>query len=77
MDELAKLYIRRDGKTYRFKVFENIITIEQQPGGDNIVMDKGDGDNASMVYSPDTGIWDYDALSQLIEAYQDEITHEQ
>ena len=32
-EELAKLYLRIDGKVYRFKIFPKHVGIEQQPGG--------------------------------------------
>jgi hypothetical protein len=68
MDEIAKLYIRHEGEVYRFKIFELTITVERQPGGENVMFDKRYGD-ASTVYNPDTGVWDMGALTRLIDAY--------
>lgn len=40
MNEKATLYLNygENGKTYRFKVFEHLLGIEQQPGGQNILI---------------------------------------
>jgi hypothetical protein len=68
-EELAKLYIRYDGQVYRIKVFSPAIGIERQPGGENVLLSKADEPDANRVYNPEGGVWDYDALTRLIERY--------
>ena len=35
MDELAQIYIKDSGHTYRIKVFDKMTGVERQPDGDN------------------------------------------
>ncbi len=70
MDELAKLYIRYQGKVYRFKVFPNYFWIEQQPGGDNVPLDRQPDTDAWAVYDVENGVWDWDVIWRLLEAYR-------
>ena len=68
-DELAKLTIRHDGEVYRFKVFENIVMVERQPGGDTRIMGKAENEDAMGLYERISGVWDMGALMRLIDAY--------
>lgn len=68
-EELAKLYLRVEGKVYRFKIFPKHIGIEQQPGGRNWLTDKDLNPDADIVYDPNTNTWDDAALHRLIEQY--------
>lgn len=65
MDEIAKLYISRDGKTYRLKVFTQSVGIERQPQGENILIAR-----PVAIYNSDTGIWGFEAIGELITRYE-------
>jgi hypothetical protein len=70
MDELAKIYIRYQGKVYRLKVFPTMLWIEQQPGGNNVPLDRRPNTDARAVYEIENGVWNWDAIRRLTETYR-------
>jgi hypothetical protein len=66
MDELAKLYFKLDGQTYRVKVFDNSLWIEVQPGGENRVFERSEW----PVWNAENQAWDIGALMALVAAYK-------
>lgn len=65
MNEIAKLYISRDGKTYRLKVFTRSISIERQPNGENVLVDRPAG-----IYKAETEAWGFEVIEELITRYE-------
>jgi hypothetical protein len=66
MDELAKLYFKLDGLTYRVKVFDNTLWIERQPGGDNLAFERSQW----PIWNAETNVWDLGELTRLVGAYK-------
>jgi hypothetical protein len=64
-DEQAKLYIRVEGKIYRFKVFESTVGVEHQPGGPNILYPRD-----PELYHDETSTWDMNAILHYIDVYE-------
>jgi hypothetical protein len=69
-EEIAKLYLRYEGKVYRFKVFPKFVGVERQPGGTNRLYEMASEPIADTVYEPNTLVWDYAALARLIDFYE-------
>jgi hypothetical protein len=76
MDEIAKLYLRYEGKIYRIKIFSKTISIERQPGDMNIIYDRFDPDDVLAVYDREHDFWDYAILGRLIDQYIAEVDFE-
>jgi hypothetical protein len=73
MDEIAKLYIIRNGNLYRIKVFRQTIGIESQsPPGDNLLFERME----YPVYHENASAWGMESIDRLITAYEQTITEE-
>jgi thymidylate kinase len=68
VDELAKLYVSRNGKTYRLKVFAQMVGIERQPDGENVLLDRST--RSTALYNAGTQAWNYEAIGELIARYE-------
>jgi hypothetical protein len=70
MDEIAKIYLHKNGKVYRVKVFEKTIWIERQrPHGDNLAFDRSHWNYRGLYWQEDSA-WNLDALNELITDYE-------
>jgi hypothetical protein len=85
MDELAKLYIRRDGKKYRVKVFQNSVGIERQEPthGSNRLFERtplpvltrqqftdSEWVAEAAAFCWELDAWDVDRLRLLVDTYE-------
>lgn len=72
-DELAKLYVQYKGVRYRLKVFDGMVGIECQPGGENRLISKTGKEPENVwarhLYNHESREWDYESLGRLLKAY--------
>ena len=69
-EEIAKIYLRYQGRVYRIKIFPKFVGVERQPGGPNRLYEAITEPIADVVYDPNTLVWDYAALARLIDHYE-------
>lgn len=67
MDEIAKLYLIRNGNLYRLKVFKRTVGIESQsPPGSNLLFERID----YPVYHENINAWGMESIDRLITDYE-------
>lgn len=71
-EEVARIYLRFEGKVYRIKIFPRYVGVEAQPNGINKLYEAASDPIADVVYDPNTAVWDYAALARLITYYKEE-----
>lgn len=69
-EEIAKIYLRYQGKVYRIKIFPKFVGVERQPGGANRLYETASEPLADIIFEPNTLVWDYTALARLIDSYE-------
>ena len=68
-DELATLHLRYRGKVYQVTALYGTVTVEIPSAGFYIAIPKEPGSLVSDIYDETTGVWDYDKLTRLLNAY--------
>lgn len=70
---IAQLKFLMDGDAYRVKIFKRFLTLERQPGGDNMRLPFDGSIFAAHIYDPENKTWDIDKIGRMIDyEYQTE-----
>jgi hypothetical protein len=69
MDWLLRIYAEHNGKPFRIKIFPNTLSIEQQPGGPNVILGRDDNELTQAVYDEETKTIDELVMHDLLKGY--------